>query len=96
MGFQIECFPQEVKESRQNISVKFSPQDLNLELITKFHINKSFDQAWEDSEVISIQKEKVMKWNVLQLSDLLESMERAARPRDLLDIQQLKEINKLD
>lgn len=96
MGFYLEDFPKDVKEEKQNISVKFSPEDLNLELITKFHISKSFDQALADSEEVSIQKEKVMKWNVLQLSDLLESKERAARPKDLLDIQQLKEIHKLD
>jgi hypothetical protein len=45
MGFHLEDFPTEVKEKRQNISVKFSPQNLNLELITKSHISKSFDEA---------------------------------------------------
>jgi hypothetical protein len=45
---------------------------------------------------VNIQKEKIMKWNVLQLSDLLESKKRAARPKDLFDIQQQKEINQLD
>jgi hypothetical protein len=95
MGFEIENFPQEVALGEQNISIKFSPEDLNLELITQFQIGKTFDQAFAESEVVEIKGEKIYKWNVLNLGDLLESKRRAARPKDLLDIQQLKEINKI-
>ncbi len=35
-----------------------------------------------------------LEWKVLSLNDLLESKRRAARPKDLLDIQQLKSLNK--
>lgn len=96
MGYDIEEFPAEVHEQKQNISVKFSPHDLNLELITKFEIGKSFDKAYAESEEVVITKnKKILKWNVMNLSDLLESKRRAARPKDLLDIQELKLINKL-
>ena len=48
MGFCLEDFSKDVKEEKQNISMKFSPEDLNLELITKFHISKSFDHfGWQ-------------------------------------------------
>ncbi len=35
-----------------------------------------------------------LKWRVLSYKDLIDSKLKANRPRDLLDIQQLKEINK--
>lgn len=50
MGYEIKDFPKEVKDGHQNISIKFSPADLNLELITNFSMNKSFDQAYEEAE----------------------------------------------
>lgn len=50
MGYEIDSFPDKVKTKQQNISVKFSPADLNLELITNFQIGKSFDEAFAESE----------------------------------------------
>jgi hypothetical protein len=38
MGYEIDDFRKCKQE--QNISVKFSPVDLDLELITKFSVNK--------------------------------------------------------
>jgi hypothetical protein len=96
MGYEIDAFPKEVHEQKQNISVKFSPLDFDLELITKFEIGKSFELAYQESEEVVISKEnKLLKWNVLSIHDLLESKRRAARAKDLLDIQELKRINKL-
>ncbi len=93
MGYEIDTFPERVRLQEQNISVKFSPVDLDLELITRFEIGKSFDQALRESETAIIEGNPVIRWNVLNLDDLLESKRRAARPKDLLDIQQLKEVN---
>lgn len=36
MGYDIDDFPKKLKEKQQNISVKFSPVDFELELITNF------------------------------------------------------------
>lgn len=94
MGYDIEDFPQEVKEQKQNISVKFSPSDLNLELITKFLTSKTFKEAYENAEEAIIEGKSVLKWRVLSLDDLIESKLKSQRPKDLLDIQQLQEINK--
>ena len=94
MGYKIDDFPKEVKQQMQNISVKFSPNDLNLELITRFSINKSFEEALKESEEVIIKKKEVLKWNVLSLDDLITSKIKAGRPKDYLDIQQLKEIHK--
>lgn len=44
---------------------------------------------------MEIREHGVFKWNVLNLYDLLESKSRAARPKDLLDILELKSIHKI-
>ncbi|MDD5151928.1 MAG: nucleotidyltransferase [Flavobacterium sp.] len=94
MGFEIEDFPLAVKQQQQNISVKFSPLDLDLELITNFSVNKSFSKAYNDSEICEVNDNKFLRWNVISLEDLITSKIKANRPKDLLDIQQLREINK--
>jgi hypothetical protein len=38
MGYEIDYFPEKVINREQNISIKFSPADLNLELITNFQL----------------------------------------------------------
>ncbi|MES2543616.1 MAG: nucleotidyl transferase AbiEii/AbiGii toxin family protein [Bacteroidota bacterium] len=95
MGYEINEFPAAVKKQQQNISIKFSPVDLDLELITNFSVNKSFDEAYRDSEVVIVNDNEFLKWNVLSLEDLITSKVKANRPKDLLDIQQLREINKI-
>lgn len=94
MGYEIDDFPSDVKNKLQNISVKFSPVDLDLELITNFNINKTFDEAYKESEVVIVNDNEFLRWNVLSLADLITSKIKANRPKDLLDIQQLREINK--
>ncbi|OYQ44411.1 hypothetical protein CHU92_02425 [Flavobacterium cyanobacteriorum] len=95
MGYEITDFPDAVKNKLQNISVKFSPSDLNLELITNFSVNKSFDEAYQDSEKVIVNETEFLHWNVISLDDLITSKIKAGRSKDFLDIQQLKEINKI-
>ncbi|MHB0756335.1 DUF6036 family nucleotidyltransferase [Polaribacter sp. M15] len=92
MDYEIDDFPKEVKANMQNISVKFSPVDLDLELITRFSSVKTFDEAYKNSEEAIIEGEKVLKWRVLSYDDLIDSKLKAQRPKDLLDVQQLQEI----
>jgi len=95
MNFDIDDFPEKVKKGEQNISIKFSPLDLDLELITNFSINKSFDEAFKESEVVIVKEQPLLRWNVLSLEDLITSKIKANRPKDILDIQQLqRNINK--
>jgi len=94
MGYEIDDFPENVKKQEQNISIKFSPVDLDLELITKFSVNKSFEEAYNDSEETTVNDKTFLKWNILSLEDLITSKIKANRAKDLLDIQQLREINK--
>ncbi len=96
MGFKMDDFPEKVKSREQNISVKFSPEELTLELITQFSIGKSFDEAFADAEIACIDDHPVFRWRVLALEDLIESKLRASRPKDLLDIKEIRRINGLD
>jgi hypothetical protein len=94
MGYEIDDFPQNVKQEQQNISIKFSPVDLDLELITKFSVNRTFEEAYNDSEEVTVNDKTFLKWNVLSLEDLITSKIKANRTKDLFDVQQLREINK--
>ena len=94
MGHEIDDFPEKVKKQEQNISIKFSPIDLDLELITRFSINKTFEEAYKESEEVVVDGKPFLRWNVLSLEDLITSKIKANRPKDLLDVQQLREINK--
>ena len=93
MGYEIDDFPEKVKKQEQNISIKFSPVDLDLELITNFSVNKTFDEAFHDSETVIVNNNPFLRWSVLSLEDLITSKIKANRPKDLLDIQQLRQIN---
>jgi hypothetical protein len=93
MGYEIHRFPEAVLEKKQNISIKFSPDDLDLELITNFSSTKSFQEAYEKSIVAQVENVAFLKWNVLSYDDLISSKIKAQRPKDLLDVQELKRIN---
>lgn len=93
MGYEIDDFPEKVKNQEQNISIKFSPIDLDLELITNFSVNKSFDEAYRNAETVIVNDNPFLRWNILSYEDLITSKIKANRPKDLLDIQQLRQIN---
>jgi len=92
MEYEIDDFPEKVKAKQQNISIKFSPVDLDLELITNFSVNKTFDEAFNDSEKVIVNENPFLRWNILSFDDLITSKIKANRPKDLLDIQQLQQI----
>ncbi|WP_026449753.1 DUF6036 family nucleotidyltransferase [Aequorivita capsosiphonis] len=91
MGYDIEDFPEAVKDKQQNISVKFSPVDFDLELITNFSVNRTFDEAYKQSEAVTLERNnKTLIWQVISLEDLITSKIKSSRPIDLLDVQQLQ------
>lgn len=95
MGYDIDDFPETVKQQQQNISAKFSPASLSLELITNFSVNKPFSEAYAEGRDAISDRNPLVTWKVLSIDDLITSKVKAGRPKDLLDIQQLKQINKL-
>jgi hypothetical protein len=94
MGYEIDDFPDDVKKQLQNISVKFSPASMEVELITQFSVNKPFSQAFEESVETALVTDASVKWRVLSFEDLITSKVKSGRPKDLMDIQQLKESKK--
>ena len=92
MGYKIDDFPESVKKQEQNISLKFSPLSIFIELITCFSINKNFEEAFNESEFMTINDEEIYKWRVLNYEDLIISKIKSGRPKDLLDIQELQKI----
>jgi hypothetical protein len=93
IGFELAMFPEIVNQGLQNISLKFSPIDLDVELITRFSINKPFDDAYSSAvRVQPDERDEHVYWFVLAFDDLIVSKEKAGRPKDLLDIIELKRI----
>ena len=95
MGYDVQSFPDRVKNKQQNISIKFSPNELSLELVTSISLNKSFDDAYNDAETVTIEKEKILKWRVLSYKDLIDNKLKSMRPKDILDVKELQRIHKL-
>ena len=89
LGYDLERLPEKVREAQQNISIKISP-DLELELITRFNPGCSFEEAWGRRVSSALVGEPVALFHVLHRDDLIESKLRAARPKDLLDVQELR------
>lgn len=77
MDYDIDDFPDDVKNQLKNISVKFSPEDLNLELITKFSTTTSFKDAFARSKKATIKGNPILKWRVLSYEDLIASKLKA-------------------
>lgn len=95
MEYHLREFPSEVKQGWQNISVKFSPADLSLELITRFSLDKSFDEAYAAAEIVTMQGDsQIVKWHVISYHDLIESKLKSLRSKDILDVQELERIRK--
>jgi hypothetical protein len=94
IGFTITEFPTKVLNQEQNISIKFSPVTIQIELITNFSVNRPFGEALADAYEVQIGSNKLYRYHVIGYNDLITSKIKAARPKDLLDIQELERINK--
>lgn len=92
LGYKFDSFPDSVFEAKQNVSIKATPH-FDLELITQFNPNKTFKEAYADAEIAEyIWQEEKESYRVLHYDDLITSKVKASRPKDLLDISELKRI----
>lgn len=89
MGFVLDGIPDKVARAEQNVSIKILP-DMAIELITRFDPGRTFDEAWYRAELVELAGQPVARYRVLAYDDLVQSKLRAARPKDLLDVQELK------
>ncbi|MBL7952862.1 MAG: hypothetical protein JNM62_14225 [Flavobacteriales bacterium] len=87
IGYEVDRFPDPVLKAEQNISLKMSP-GIDLEVITFLRSGFTFDEGWERAARVILAGGTTL--HVLSFNDLVESKLRAARPKDLLDVQELK------
>ena len=93
LGYDLTHFPEQVARGEQNVSLKFSPADIDVELITRFDVNKPFDEAYVASrKVMPNEQDPLHYWHVLSYDDLIVSKVKAGRPKDFLDIQELQRL----
>jgi len=72
IGYEFSDFPEPVRAGLQNISIKISPYS-EIELITRFSVNKSFDEAYRNSEKVRVGVDKKHTVRVLAYEDLITS-----------------------
>jgi hypothetical protein len=94
VGYNIDKLPTTIKDKQQNISLKISPE-LEIELLTKFDTGKSFDEAFNDSELFKIEGNELQKWNIISIEDLISSKISTGCNRDKNDVDVLQEISRL-
>lgn len=92
LGYGVEELPAKVLDAEQNISIKISPEQ-EIELITRFNPGCAFDEAWERCVFAEVEGAPVARYRVLALDDLIGSKVRSARPKDLLDVHELRRIH---
>jgi hypothetical protein len=61
-----------------------------VEVITFLKPGFTFDEAWERAVQMELAGEPVMLYRILAFEDLITSKLRSGRPKDLLDVQELK------
>lgn len=93
LGYEIDDFPDKVKNGEQNISIKLNP-NLEMELIVNFDPGKTFREAFADSVEFFTEGDEKYKWNILSYEDLINSKFRSGRPRDWNDVEELKRLRK--
>lgn len=91
MGYGPVEFPESVINAEQNISVNISPAQ-EIELITRLDPGCTFTEALERSVHVEVSGFQVTKYHVINYEDLIESKVRSARPKDLLDVLELRRI----
>lgn len=89
LGYELTGLPDAVLRQQQNVSIRISP-DMEIEIITRFNPGRTFQEAWLHSESSELAGEPVATYRILSYDDLIASKLRSARPKDLLDVQELK------
>jgi hypothetical protein len=92
LGYGVDELPRKVLDAEQNITIKISPEQ-EIELITRFNPGCTFDEAWSRSEFGEIGGVPIARYRVLSFADLIDSKLRSARPKDLLDVHELRRIH---
>ena len=72
-----------------SIMLRLTDDAFRIDLLTKLNIPKDFNNAFDAAEVVTVPYGKIY---FLGYTDLIDKKSRAKRPKDLIDINQLREI----
>jgi hypothetical protein len=72
-----------------SIMLRLTDDAFRIDLLTKLNIPKDFNNAIDAAEVVTVAYGKIY---FLGYTDLIDEKSRAKRPKDLIDINQLREI----
>jgi hypothetical protein len=92
LGYGVDALPRKVLDAEQNITIKISPEQ-EIELITRFNPGCTFEEAWSRCVFGEIGGVPIARYRVLAVADLIDSKLRSARPKDLLDVHELRRIH---
>jgi hypothetical protein len=73
--------------SGNTIMLRLADEQLKIDLLTKINIKRSFADAFKDATVTEMPYGKIF---FISYDDLIDEKIRAKRPKDLLDVQQLR------
>jgi hypothetical protein len=75
--------------SGESIMLRLSDNEFRVDLLTKLNIRKEFDVAFETAERVNMPYGEIY---FLGYEDLIDEKIRTKRPKDLLDVEQLRKI----
>lgn len=73
--------------SGEAIMLRLSDDAFRIDLLTKLNIKKKFGEAFERSEIVTLPYGQIY---FLGYADLIDEKLRAKRPKDLIDVEQLR------
>jgi hypothetical protein len=88
LGFQEEAHLRDFIDGR-SIMLRLTDDAFRIDLLTKLNIKNDFAKAFERAEVVTMPYGTIY---FLGYADLIDEKARAKRPKDLLDIKELREI----
>lgn len=73
----------------KSIMLRIADGDFRIDLLTKLNIKKTFSEAYAHAEAVDVNYGKIFFISYL---DLIDEKIRSKRPKDLIDVEQLRKI----
>jgi hypothetical protein len=91
LGQDVQKFREEQAPNPKKSFFKYVFEDFTLDLLPQIKAPIKFRDSYKNREVVNI---KGIDISFINLEDLLKDKEATSRPKDLNDVEQLKELNK--
>lgn len=89
LGFSEDAETLKKFVSGESIMLRLSEEAFRIDIISKLNIRKNFKEAFKAAQVVDLPYGKVF---FLGYDDLIDEKIRAKRPKDLIDVDQLRSI----